>query len=103
MAPSDTQRLVDVADVIIGMRFGLAFGAKGRSRSVKRLTSKCRQIMERIPAATGYRARRDGVISLSLQRREMEQRWRELSLTVQGACVRCPFYARRQCSGARFG
>ena len=102
MTPSDIQRRVDVTDVITGMRFGLAFGDKGRACSIKKQASKCRQIMERIPAATGYRPRPDGVISLSPERRVMEQRWRELSFIVQGACARCPLRAQRRCRGAEF-
>jgi hypothetical protein len=102
MTPSTTHAFVDLADVITGMRYGLSFGAKGRCHSVKKLTNKCRDVMKRIPAATGCPPRRDGVISLSPRRREMEQRWCELSLLIQGACVRCPYHARGQCRGARF-
>lgn len=102
MNPRDTPRAVDIADVIAGVRYGLAFDAKGRPRSPKKLTSKCRQILERIPAATGYRPRRDGAVTLSLFHREMEQRWREMSWIVQGACLNCPLRARNQCAGARF-
>jgi hypothetical protein len=93
---------VDFADVIVGVRYGLAFDAEGRPRSVKKQTSKCRQILERIPAATGYRPRRDGVVTLSPFHRAMEQRWRELSWIVQGACMRCPLHAHNQCPGAGF-
>jgi hypothetical protein len=93
---------VGVAAVIIGVRFGLAFDAKGRPRSIKRHTSKCRQVLESIPAATGYRPRHDGAVTLSPFHRAMEQRWRELSWIVQGACASCPLYARKQCRGARF-
>jgi hypothetical protein len=94
---------VGLADVMTGVRYGLAFDAKGHPRSVKKLTSKCRQVLQRIPAATGYRPRRDGAVTLSLFHRAMEQRWRELSWIVQGACMSCPLHARKQCPGVRFG
>lgn len=93
---------VGIADVIAGVRYGLAFDAKGHLRSAEKQASKRRQVLERIPAATGYRPRRDGAVSLSLFHRSMEQRWSELSWIVQGACMRCPLHARRQCPGARF-
>jgi hypothetical protein len=99
MIPTDIPGPVGIADVITGVRYGLAFDAKGRHRSIKRQTSKCRQVLERIPAANGYRPRRDGAVTLSLFHRAMEQRWRELSWMVQGACLRCPLYARKQCPG----
>ena len=102
MMSSQIRVPVDVGDVITGVRYGLAFDTNGHARSVRKLTRKCRQLLERIPAATGYRPRRDGVVSLSLHRREMEQRWRELSFIVQGACAQCPLHARSECRGARF-
>jgi hypothetical protein len=91
-----------LADVMIGVRYGLAFDAKGRPRSVKKLTSKCRQVLQRIPSATGYRPRPDGVVSLSPFHRAMEQRWSELSWIVQGACMSCPLHAQKRCPGASF-
>lgn len=102
MAATETPDPVGFDDIIAGVRFGLAFDAKGRARSVKKHVSRCRQIMESIPAATGYRPRFDGVVTLSPFHRAMEQRWRELSWIVQGTCARCPLHARRQCRGARF-
>jgi hypothetical protein len=103
MTPTELPGPVGVADVITGVRYGLAFDAKGRPRSVRTQTSKCRQVLERIPAATGYRPRRDGVVTLSVFHRAMEQRWRELSWIVQGACMSCPLHDREECPGARFG
>ena len=102
MTTSGPQAQVDVTDVIVGVRYSLAFGAKGHSRSIKKLTTRCRKILEDVPAASGYPPRRDGAVSLSLHRREMEQRWLELSFIVQGVCFQCPYHARKQCSGARF-
>jgi len=102
MTTTEAPSPVGVADVIVGVRFGLAFDAKGRARSIKRHTSKCRQVLESIPAATGYRPRHDGAVTLSPFHRAMEQRWRELSWIVQGACANCPLHARKQCRGARF-
>ena len=40
---------VSMADLIIGVRHGLAFDARGNPRSIKKQTSKCRRILERIP------------------------------------------------------
>lgn len=103
MTATEISGPVGVADVITGVRFGLAFDAKGRLRSIKKHASKCRQVLESIPAATGCRPRHHGVVTLSPFRRAMEQRWRELSWIVQGACASCPLHARKQCRGARFG
>lgn len=93
---------IGLADVMAGVRYCLSFDAKGRLRSNKTLASKCRQVLQRIPSATGYRPRRDGAVTLSLFHRAMEQRWRDLSWMVQGTCVRCPLYARGECLGAKF-
>ncbi len=87
MTTTEMPSSVGVADVIAGVRFGLAFDAKGRARSIKKHARKCRQVLESIPAATGYRPRHDGIVTLSAFSRAMEQRWRELSWIVQGACA----------------
>lgn len=102
MTTMEVPGAVGVADVIAGVRFGLAFNAKGRARSIKSHTAKCRHVLESIPAATGYRPRHDGAVALSPFHRTMEQRWRELSWIVQGACASCPLHARKECRGARF-
>lgn len=102
MAPTEMPGPVSMADVIAGVRYGLVFDARGHPRPLKKRTRKCRQILESIPAATGYRPRRDGAVTLSPFHRAMEQRWLELSWIVQGTCMHCPLYARKQCAGASF-
>lgn len=102
MTPTEIPGPIGVADVIAGVRYGLAFDTKGQPRSLKRQASRCRAVMERFPAAAGHRPRRDGVVTLSLFHRAMEQRWRELSWMVQGTCINCPLRARKRCAGARF-
>lgn len=103
MTTMDVADPTSFADVIAGVRYGLSFDAKGRLRSVEKRMRKCRQVLERIPSAHGYQPRRDGAVSISPFHRSMEQRWRDLSWIVQGACLRCPHHATRQCPGAKFG
>lgn len=102
MTHKDMTGPVGIADVIIGVRYGLAFDAKGRPLSVKKRTSKCRRVLEMIPEATTYRPRRDGAVSFSLFHRKMEERWRELSWIVQWACMSCPLHAQKQCPESGF-
>jgi len=93
---------VGVPEVLSGLRYCLSFDAKGRLRSLKKRTSKCRQLLERIPEAEGRRSRRDGAVTLSPAGRAMEQRWSDLIWAVQGACMRCPHFAQKQCPGVGF-
>src|SRR5689334_6911678 len=101
MTTTETAGPISIADVIAGVRYGVSFDAKGHLRSVKRRASKCRQVLERIPAANGYQPRRDGAVTLSPFHRSMEKRWQEVSWIVQGVCMRCPLYAQRQCPGVK--
>ena len=100
MKPDMYPATAAVNAVLDGVRCAVAFNRKGYVRSVKSRARACRQAMLRIVWATGLKPPRQGVVTLSAERRALEERWRSMALLVVMHCGECPYSHRRECKGA---
>lgn len=92
-------RPIEVADVLAGVRYAVAFDRKGNCVGRERQVRRCQRLMGQIVSSSGVRPRRDSAISINPVVRALEERYRRFGAVIEGHCSTCPHRSRNDCAG----